>query len=712
MQRREFITLLATASTLPFTSFAAPAFAQNIDKRKKMSNPILEVWDTPFGVPPFDKIKPSHFMPALEIAMKEHDAELLAISSNKEDPTFDNVFVPMEKSGQNLNKVAYVFFHLSSADTNPEIQKIEGEISQKFTEHQSKISQNEPLFNKIRSVHERRKSLGLNDVQIYLVEKTYDGFVKGGALLSEKDKKRVSEIDSELSKLQVQFDQNVLKGQTDFVLPLTKEEDFKGLSESQIDAAKAEAKNRKIDALGAITLSRSSFEPFLTNSQNRELRKKVQDGWTSVGSTFGPDNRPIIKQLLDLRTERAHIMGYKSYADFQLSDKMAKTPQNAMDMMQKVWAASLATAKREKASLEAIAQKQGMNDNLKSYDWWYYAEEVRKEKYNIDENEVKPYFELNNMVDALHYTANQLFGLKFEKRTNIPTWHDDVVSYEVFDENGKTKAIWFGDFYARPSKQSGAWMSSLREQQKLAGDIKPLVFNVCNYAKPSEGKPTLLSFDDAVTLFHEFGHALHGMLSDVTYPSQSGTNVIRDFVEFPSQLIEHWLPTKEILSKYARHYRTNEAIPEELVDKLLAAKNFNEGWATTEYMSASIMDMKMHLIEGPAPSDIDAWEKQILDEIGLIPEIVVRYRPGYFKHTFSGGYSAGYYSYIWAAVLETDAFNAFKEAGNVFDKATAKRLKDDIFSTGGTKDPMELYIEFRGRAPKVDALLEYRGLHA
>jgi len=440
------------------------------------------------------------------------------------------------------------------------------------------------------------------------------------------------------------------------------------------------------------------------------LREKVQKGWMSVGSTFGPDNRGLIKEIVDLRTQRAKIMGFKSFAHYELDSKMAKNPENAMATMNAVWAASLATAKKERAMLQEMAQKEGLQGELKSWDWWHYAEKVRKAKYDIDESETKPYFELSNMIKAIHYNAGRLFGLKFVPRKDLPIWHPDVVSYEVFDKAGKSVAIWYGDFYTRPSKQSGAWMSSLRDQQKLIGDVKAIVFNVCNYTKPSKGKPTLLSWDDAETLFHEFGHALHGMLSNVYYPSQSGTNVLRDFVEFPSQIMEHWLPTQEILGRFALHYETKKPIPQPLVDKILAAKNFNEGWRTSEYMMAAIMDMKMHMIEGTAPSDIDAWEKEILDGIGAIPEIVVRYRPGYFKHTFSGGYSAGYYSYIWAAVLETDAFNAFKETGNVYDVKTAERLKKYIFSSGGTKDPMDLYIAFRGRAPKVDALIEYRGL--
>ncbi len=715
MRRRSFLggaAIVGLTSASAGFGFVTNAFAATTKGKVMSDNPLLQEWKTPFGTPPFSQIKPQHFVPAFDASFKAHKAELAAIANNKAVPTFDNVFTAMEKSGADLTRVSYVFSHLTSANTNEELQKIEGDMSSKLSAHFSSISQDPALFSKVKAIYDKRNSLKLNSDQIRLVETQYKSFVRGGALLSQADKEAIAKIDEQLAQKQVKFDQNVLAGQSTFYVPLTKEEDFAGLNDSQIDAAKAAVKERNIkDALGAITLSRSSFEPFLTNSTRRDLREKVQKGWMSVGSTFGPDNRGLIKEIVDLRTQRAKIMGFKSFAHYELDSKMAKNPENAMATMNAVWTASLATAKKERAMLQDMAQKEGLQGELKSWDWWHYAEKVRKAKYDIDESETKPYFELSNMIKAIHYNAGRLFGLKFVPRKDLPVWHPDVVSYEVFDKAGKSVAIWYGDFYTRPSKQSGAWMSSLRDQQKLIGDVKAIVFNVCNYTKPSKGKPTLLSWDDAETLFHEFGHALHGMLSNVYYPSQSGTNVLRDFVEFPSQIMEHWLPTQEILGRFALHYQTKKPIPQPLVDKILAAKNFNEGWRTSEYMMAAIMDMKMHMIENSAPSDIDAWEKEILDGIGAIPEIVVRYRPGYFKHTFSGGYSAGYYSYIWAAVLETDAFNAFKEAGNVYDVKTAERLKKYIFSSGGTKDPMDLYIAFRGRAPKVDALIEYRGLN-
>ncbi|KAF0185370.1 MAG: peptidyl-dipeptidase Dcp [Hyphomonadaceae bacterium] len=710
MRRRNFLSgSVAAASTAIIGSNIMLSTTAEAATRSNI-NPLLAAWNTPFGVPPFSRFRPSHFKPAFITSMASHKRELAAISSNRNDATFDNVIGAMERAGADLTKVAYVFFHLTGAHTNPQLQAVEGEIAAKLSAHQSSITQDPLLFGKIRSVYQRRNSLNLNPAQMRLVERTYKGFVRGGAMLDATAKTRVAAIDGRLAEIQVKFAQNVLAGQSSFNVPLRTEADFAGLDASQIDAAKAAARERHVDAMGIITLSRSSFEPFLTNSTRRDLREQVQKGWMAVGSTGSADNRPLITEIVNLRTEKAKLLGFPSFAAFQLDDTMAKTPQNAMNMMERVWAASLATAKRERDALNENARADGVTDGIKSWDWWHYAEKVRKARFDVDENETKPYFELGKMIEAIHYNAGQLFGIRFVKKDNIPSWHPDVVAYEVYDDSNKLMAMWLGDFYTRPSKQSGAWMSSLRDQQRLVGDIKPIVFNVCNYTKPSAGNPTLLSFDDVTTLFHEFGHALHGMLSNVTYPSQSGTSVLRDFVEFPSQMLEHWAATPEILNRFAKHYQTQAVIPQELLTKLLNAQKFNQGWTTTEYLSAAIMDMQMHMITDAAPTDVDAWEKQILDRFGLIPEIVVRYRPGYFKHTFEGGYAAGYYSYIWAAVLETDAFNAFKETGNVYDPGVAARLKQHIFASGGTMDPMEAYIAFRGREPGVESLLEHRGL--
>ena len=705
MKRRTFIAGSAAALSVSNSAAAAPI------KRPARPNPLMSPWNTVWGAPPFAQIRTSDFTPAINAGMAKHRAEMVAIGANKAPVTFVNVIEAMERAGQDLNKATTVFFNLSGMLSTPAIQRLEGPLSAKLSAHSSAISQDAALFARVKALYDQRTTLSLRHEQVRLLTLTYNGFVRDGALLSAAQKTRIAAIDAELSGLQVKFGQNVLAGQAGYALELKSEADMAGLSDSFKAAAGAAAKERKIEALGIVTLSRSSFEPFLTMSTRSDLRQAVQKGWMAVGGTTGAtDNRPLVTKIIDLRNERAKILGFKSFAHFQLDNKMAKTPEAAMDMMMGVWRTSIASATREREKLQALAATEGLTGDLKSWDWWHYAEKVRKAEFDVNEEETKPYFELNNMIDAMMWHSTQLFGITFRKITNAPIWHPEVVTYEVLDPDGNPMALWYGDFFARQSKQSGAWMSSFRDQQRLIGGIKPIVYNVCNYAKAPAGQPNLLSLDDVVTLFHEFGHALHGMLSNVTYPSQSGTNVVRDFVEFPSQLMEHWVLTPEILNRFAKHHATGAIIPKPLVEKVIAAKNFNQGWATSEFMLAAIMDMRMHMIDGPAPTNVDAWEKEIIDSLGNIPELVVRYRPGYFKHTFEGGYAAGYYSYIWAAVLECDAFQAFVETGNVYDPRTSAKLKEHIFASGGQADPMENYIKFRGRAPGVEALLKDRGL--
>jgi peptidyl-dipeptidase Dcp len=709
MKRRSFIAGSAAALTMTHIEPALAASTRRANVAR--ANPLMGQWNTPWGAPPFPQIRSADFTPAIDAGMIKHRAEIAAIGANKAPATFANVIEASERAGQDLNKATTVFFNLSGMLSSPAIQRLEGPLSAKLSAHSSAISQDAAFFARVKALYDQRATLALRPEQLRLLTLTYNGFVRDGALLTTAQKTRIAAIDSRLSGLQVKFGQNVLAGQAGYALELKTQADLAGLSESFIAAAGAAAKERKIDALGIVTLSRSSFEPFLTMSNRRDLREAVQKGWMAVGGTAGAtDNRPLITEIVNLRNERAKILGFKSFAHYQLDNKMAKTPEAAMDMMMGVWRTSIASAKREREKLQAFAASEGLVGELKSWDWWHYAEKVRKAEYDVNEDETKPYFELNNMIEAMMWHSTQLFGITFRKINNAPIWHPEVVAYEVLDPNGNPMALWYGDFFARQSKQSGAWMSSFRDQQRLIGDIKPIVYNVCNYAKAPAGQPNLLSLDDVTTLFHEFGHALHGMLSNVTYPSQSGTNVLRDFVEFPSQLMEHWVTTPEILGRFAKHHATGEIIPQALVDKIIAAKNFNQGWATSEFMLAAIMDMKMHMTETPAPANIDAWEKEIIEGLGNIPEIVVRYRPGYFKHTFEGGYAAGYYSYIWAAVLECDAFQAFVEAGKVYDPRTSAKLKEYIFASGGQADPMENYIKFRGRAPGVDALLKDRGL--
>ncbi len=707
MQRRAFIAGSAAALTIAQIEPAMAATA----RRAARINPLMTQWNTTWGAPPFANIRSTDFTPAVDAGIAKHSAEIAAIAANKAPVSFVNVIEAMERAGQDLNKATTVFFNLSGMLSTPAIQRLEGPLSAKLSAHSSAISQNAALFARVKALYDQRAGLSLRPEQTRLLTLTYNGFVRDGALLTGPQKTRIAAIDSRLSGLQVKFGQNVLAGQAGYALELKTPADLAGLSDSFIAAASAAAKERKINALGIVTLTRSSFEPFLTMSSRRDLREAVQKGWMVVGSVAGTtDNRPLVTEIVNLRNERAKILGFKSFAHYQLDNKMAKSPEAAMDMMMGVWRTSIASTKREREKLQALAATEGLTGDMKSWDWWHYAEKVRKAEYDVNEDDTKPYFELNNMIEAIHWNATKLFGVTFRKITTAPIWHPEVVTYEVLDPNGTPMALWYGDYFARQSKQSGAWMSSFRDQQRLTGDIKPIVYNVCNYAKAPAGQPNLLSLDDVTTLFHEFGHALHGMLSNVTYPSQSGTNVLRDFVEFPSQLMEHWVTTPEILGRFAKHHATGAIIPQALVDKIIAAKNFNQGWATSEFMLAAIMDMKMHMIETPAPTNVDAWEKEIIDGLGNIPELVVRYRPGYFKHTFEGGYAAGYYSYIWAAVLECDAFQAFVEVGNVYDPRTAGKLKEFIFSSGGQADPMDNYIKFRGRAPGVDALLKDRGL--
>ena len=707
MKRRAFIAGSTAALTLTQfdTATAAPA------RCATRPNPMLGRWNTVWGAPPFAQIRNTDFTPAIDIGMAKHRVEIAAIAANMAPVSFANVIEALERAGQDLTRATTVFFNLTGMLSTPAIQRLEGPLSAKLSAHSSAISQDSALFARVKALYDQRLSMTMQPAQAMLLDKTYNGFVRDGALLNAAQKARIAAIDAELSGLQVKFGQNVLAGQAGYALELKTDADMAGLTDSFRAAAGAAAKERKIDALGIVTLSRSSFEPFLTMSTRSDLREAVQKGWMAVGGVTGPtDNRPLIIKIINLRNERAKILGFKSLAHFQLDNKMAKTPEAAMEMMMGVWRTSIASAKREREKLQALAASEGLSGDLKSSDWWHYAEKVRKAEYDVNEDETKPYFELNNMIEGMQWHATKLFGITFRKITNAPIWHPEVVTYEVLDPDGNPMALWYGDFFARQSKQSGAWMSSFRDQQRLIGDIKPIVYNICNYAKAPAGQPNLLSLDDVITLFHEFGHALHGMLSNVTYPSQSGTNVLRDFVEFPSQLMEHWVLTPEILSRFAKHHATGAIIPQPLVEKVIAAKNFNQGWATSEFMLAAIMDMKMHMIQTAVPTNVDAWEKEIIDGLGNIPELVVRYRPGYFKHTFEGGYAAGYYSYIWAAVLECDAFQAFVEAGNVYDPRTAAKLKEFIFASGGQADPMDNYIKFRGRAPGVDALLKDRGL--
>jgi peptidyl-dipeptidase Dcp len=671
-------------------------------------NPLFETWTTPFGVPPFDRIKPEHFPPAFDRAMDEELADISAITSSSEPASFANTIEALERSGKLLNTVGDLFHNLNSSATNKEIDAIARDYAPKLAAHRSKIALDPALFERIDALYQKRETLGLAPDQLRLLERYHTRFVRAGALLRPAEKARMSEITARMATLHTHFGQNVMFDEDEWRLALD-EGDLAGLPGFARNAAAEAARERGLDGKYVITLSRSSVEPFLTFSARRDLRETAYRAWVQRGEHDGEhDNAPLIAELLALRQEQARLLGYDTYAAYRLDDTMAKTPEAAEHLLAQVWEPAKHKAAAERAELVAAANADGLNEPIAPWDWRYYAEKVRAAKYDLDESAVKPYFVLDNMVAALFETAGRLFGVSFVPCSDCPVYHPDVRSYEVRDAEGKAIGLFLHDNFARPGKRSGAWMSSYRDQESLDGEVLPIVVNNNNFSK---GDPTLLSFDDARTLFHEFGHGMHGLLSHVRYRSQSGTAVLRDFVEFPSQIMEHWVQAPEILRKYARHYQTGEPIPDALIDRLLAARNFNQGFATVEYAACAMIDLELHAREDTAPVDIARFERDFLARVGMPAEIGLRHRPTHFQHLFDGaGYAAGYYAYLWAEVLDADGYAAFAEAGNVFDPALAAKLKT-IYSAGDTADPMVLYRDFRGRAPEIDALLAQRGLN-
>jgi peptidyl-dipeptidase Dcp len=672
-------------------------------------NPFFENWTTPFGLPPFDRIRPEHFPPAFDRGMTEQLVEIEAIAESTEAPSFANTVEAMERSGRLLGRVSRVFDNLDSSNTNDALEKVARDYAPKLAQHHMRIVLNAALFRRIAELHARRAALELAADQLRLLERHHLDFVRSGALLGPDERARMSAISERLATLHTLFGQNVLHDEKAWQLVLA-EDDLAGLPEFIRAAAAQAARERGLDGRHVITLARSSVEPFLTFSARRDLRQAAYEAWTRRGEHEGPhDNRPLIREILALRAEQARLLGYDTYAAYRLDDTMAKSAAAAGRLLSQVWEPAKRKAAAERGELQALARAEGMNAAIEPWDWRYYAERVRKQKYDIDEAEVKPYFVLDNMVRAAFETAGRLFGVNFTERTGLPLYHPDVRAYEVSDAAGRHVGLFLHDNFARSGKQSGAWMSSYRDQESFDGDIAPIIVNNNNFAK---GEPTLLSFDDAETLFHEFGHGLHGLLSRTRYPSQSGTAVRRDFVEFPSQIFEHWMSAPETLRAYARHSETGQPIPEDLLRRLLAARNFNQGFATVEYTAAALLDLEFHA--HPAPETIDAarFERAVMEKIGMPAEIGVRHRPTHFQHLFAGGgYAAGYYAYLWAEVLDADGFAAFLEAGDVFDADLAARLKD-IYAAGDTRDPMELYLAFRGRPPRIEALLKDRGLPA
>ena len=669
-------------------------------------NPLLEDWTAPFGAPPLDRIRPEHFIPAYTQALSDHDAEIAGIAGDPAPADFSNTIVALERSGKLLTRIDAVFSAFSGSATNDALQAIEMEMAPRLSAHWTAIYLNAALFARLDAVWRRRDEFGLDPESLKVLERIHLDFVRAGARLSPEARARMDEINQRLATLSTEFSQNVLADEDSYVEPL-REDQVAGVPASLRDALAATATERGVEAPYAVTLARSSIEPFLQSASNRDLREKLFKAWIRRGRNPGAhDNSAVMAETLSLRAEKARLLGYETYAAYKLADSMAGTPARARALLDKVWAPARRRALQEQDALQELVAEEGGNFPLAPWDWRYYAEKLRQRRYDFDDDVLKPYLALDNMITAAFDTAGKLFGLTFRPRSDIPVYHPDVRVWEVWRE-GKTIGLFYGDYFARPGKQGGAWMSSLRDQQSLDGDVLPLITNNCNFIK---GDPALLSFDDARTVFHEFGHALHGLLSEVRYPRLSGTNVARDFVELPSQLFEHWLEEPQVLSRFARHYRTGELLPAALLDKLIAARHFNQGFQTVEFLASAFTDLDFHSkdLENYDPL---ALETASLAAIGMPGSIVPRHAAQHFGHIFAGeGYSAGYYSYLWSEVLDADGFEAFREAKDPFAPALAKKLHQHIYSAGGTRDFTESYRSFRGRDPEIEALLKGRGL--
>ena len=716
---RRLAGFLATLG-LAFTLLPTPGMAQTpaptaAATAQGAQAPILSPWTGPHGgVPAFDKIKVADFKPALEVAMAENLAEVAAIANNPQAPTFENTIAALERSGQTLTRVSTAYDIWSSTLNDAAFSAVETEMAPKLAGFYDQISQNTALFKRIEAVYNAPATKKLTPEQQRLVEVRYKEFVRSGAKLDATAKARLSQINQKLAGLFTNFSQNVLADEADSVLVLRTDKDLGGLSASLRDAAKATAGTRKIAAAGVITNTRSSIDPFLTYSDQRALREKAWRMFTNRGDNGGAhDNNAIITQILQLRAERAKLLGYATHAHLRLDNTMAKTPEAAMRLMEQVWKPGVARVKEEVADMLALARKEGAPANFKiePWDYRYYAEKVRKARYDLDQNEVKQYLQLDKMREGMFWVAGELFNFAFVPVSNVPVYHPDVKAWQVNDKTtGKQIGLWYFDPYARPGKNSGAWMNAYRNQERMDGKaVMTIVSNNSNFVKGKDGEPVLISWTDATTLFHEFGHALHGLSSNVTYPTLSGTSVVRDYVEFPSQVLENWLATPEVLNRFALHYQTGQPIPATLVARINKASTFNQGFETTEAISSALIDMKLHLA-GTQQIDPDKFERETLAQMGMPRELVMRHRTPQFSHVFSSdGYSAGYYSYLWSVVLAADAFSAFTEAGGPYDKAVAARLRKNVFTVGNTIDPAAGYRAFRGRDPKIDALMKKRG---
>ena len=698
------------AQQTPVSSQAADTAAA-AGRDERIDNPLLREWRGPYGgVPPFDAVRVAQFEPALEAAMAENLAEIDRIASDPAAPTFENTLGALEATGRTLNRVIAVYGVWSGNMNGPEFQEVERRMAPRLAAFSDRITQNTALFRRIEAVYESPDKAGLTPEQQRLAWHYHTSFVRAGARLDAAGKARVAEINQRLAELYTDFSQNVLADETDQYLVLEREEELDGLPHGTIDAAADAAAERGLAGKWVITNSRSAMEPVLTFSNRRELRERAFRLFVSRGDHPGAhDNNPLVPEILRLRAERARLLGYDTHAHWRLENTMAGTPARATELMENVWTPAVARVRQEVADMQAIADAEGAGISIEPWDYRYYAEKVRKAKYDLDENEIKPYLQLEKLREAMFWVAGELFGFAFTPVSDVPVFHPDVRVWEVTDRaSGAHRGLFYFDPYARPDKRSGAWMDALREQEKFERPVTTLVSNNSNFVKGRPGEPVLVSWDDARTLFHEFGHAVHGLCSDVSYPSLSGTAVPRDYVEFPSQLLEHWLQTPEVLSRFALHYRTGEPIPAALVERIERAARFNEGFATVEYLSSALVDMRLHLA-GDAPLDAARFERETLAQLGMPREIVMRHRVPQFLHIFSSdGYSAGYYSYLWSDVLTADAFEAFTEAGGPYDPAIARRLRAAL-AAGNTRDPAEAYRAFRGRDPRVEALMRKRG---
>jgi len=695
---------------------------ENNTSKEMNNNPFFSEWTTPYGVPPFDKIKEDHYLPAFEIAIKNQNKEIEAIVTNTEAPTFENTIAALDKSGNDLHKVSGVFFNLTEANTNERISEIEGEIAPKLANHKDNIMLNAELFNKVKQVYDQQKDLNieieigndktLSQEQKALLDFTYQEFVRGGSELNDEDQAKLRKVNEKLASLYPEFGNILQKESNSYYMLIEDENELAGLPKSVKDAAAEVAAQKGHEGAWAFTLDKPSWIPFLQYADNRGRREELYTAWMNRGKSEAFNTTPVINEILVLRDKKAKLLGYSNFAEYAISKNMAKTPANVYSLLMGLWEPALEKSKKEAKDLQNMMNMEGVDGALQSYDWWYYTEKLRKEKYDLDENELRPYFSLEQVKKGAFELSERLYGIKFIKRTDIPVYHEDVETYEITEADGTHIGIFYVDYFPRASKRGGAWMEAYRKQSG-SGDnmVTPIIVNVGNFTKPTADAPSLLSIDEVQTLFHELGHGLHGFLSNVEYQTISGTSVKRDFVELPSQIMENWAMEPELLKLYAYHYKTGELIPQELVEKIQKSSKFNQGFITTEYLAASLLDMDYHTAKNVDEIDIETFENESMEKLGLIDAIIPRYRSNYFNHSFGGeGYAAGYYVYIWAAVLDSDAYEAFVEQG-IFNRELGQSFRDNVISRGGSDDPMALFVEFRGAEPSLEPLLNKRGLN-